>query len=71
MTNSGRVVGVDAAPDALDAAAELESSAEFVLGDAYALPFDDQTFDIVHTHQTLQHVQDPVAMLREMARVGI
>lgn len=66
----GRVVGVDAAPDALGAAAELASSAEFLLGDAYALPFDDKAFDIVHTHQTLQHVQDPVAMLREMARVA-
>lgn len=66
----GRVVGVDAAPDALAAAAELETRAEFVLGDAYALPFDDETFDIVHTHQTLQHVRDPVEMLREMARVA-
>jgi SAM-dependent methyltransferase len=66
----GRVVGVDAAPDALAAAAELDSTAEFVRGDAYALEFDDDTYDIVHTHQTLQHVHDPVAMLREMARVA-
>lgn len=66
----GRVVGVDAAPDALAAAGELETTAEFVLGDAYELPFDEGSFDIVHTHQTLQHVHDPVAMLREMARVA-
>jgi ubiquinone/menaquinone biosynthesis C-methylase UbiE len=66
----GRVVGVDAAADALAAAGELETAAEFVLGDAYSLPFDDDTFDLVHTHQTLQHVHDPVAMLREMARVA-
>jgi len=66
----GRVVGVDAAPDALAAAGELETTAEFILGDAYALPFDDGSFDVVHTHQTLQHVQDPVAMLREMVRVS-
>ena len=66
----GRVVGVDAAPEALAAAAELDSHAEFILGDAYALPFDDDAFDIVHTHQTLQHVHDPAAMLREMARVA-
>lgn len=70
----GRVVGLDAAPDAIAAArqhaAEVGSPAEFVLGDAVALPFAGSTFDIVHTHQTLQHVGDPVAMLREMARVA-
>lgn len=69
----GRVVGLDAAPDAITAAqahvVEVDSDATFVLGDAFALPFDDGAFDITHTHQTLQHVADPVAMLREMARV--
>src|SRR5690606_6776541 len=29
----------------------------------------DDSFDIVHTHQTLQHVADPVAVLRELRRV--
>jgi len=69
------VVGVDAAPAAVAAAtafaAEASPSAavSFLEADAFALPFDDGSFDIVHTHQTLQHVTDPVAMLREMARV--
>ena len=69
----GRVVGLDAAADAIAAArshaVEVGSAATFVQGDAYALPFDDGAFDITHTHQTLQHVGDPVAMLRELARV--
>ncbi len=69
----GRVVGLDAATDAIAAAeshaAKVGSAATFVQGDAFALPFDDGAFDITHTHQTLQHVGDPVAMLREMARV--
>jgi SAM-dependent methyltransferase len=69
----GRVVGLDAATDAIAAAeshaVEVGSAATFVRGDAFALPFDDGAFDITHTHQTLQHVGDPVAMLREMARV--
>ncbi len=71
----GRVIGLDAAVDAITAAeahaAELGSAATFVHGDAFALPFDDGAFDITHTHQTLQHVGDPVAMLREMARVTV
>ena len=37
--------------------------------DLYALDFADDTFDIVHAHQVLQHVPDPVGALREMRRV--
>jgi 2-polyprenyl-3-methyl-5-hydroxy-6-metoxy-1,4-benzoquinol methylase len=69
----GRVVGIDAADDvvaqAQDRAAEAGSAAEFAVADAYALDFPDDTFDIVHAHQILQHVADPVAVLREMRRV--
>ena len=35
----------------------------------HALDFPDDTFDVVHAHQVLQHVGDPVAALREMRRV--
>ncbi len=31
--------------------------------------FPDDTFDVVHAHQVLQHVADPVQALREMRRV--
>lgn len=33
------------------------------------LRFADDTFDVVHAHQVLQHVADPVRALREMHRV--
>ncbi|KAE8375720.1 S-adenosyl-L-methionine-dependent methyltransferase [Aspergillus bertholletiae] len=42
---------------------------EFTTGDAHALPFDNNTFDITHAHQVLQHVSDPVRVLQEMCRV--
>ncbi|KAJ7064749.1 S-adenosyl-L-methionine-dependent methyltransferase [Mycena amicta] len=42
----------------------------FSLGDAHALPFADNTFDVVHAHQVLQHVADPVKVLSEMKRVA-
>lgn len=40
------------------------------VGDVHQLPFDDDSFDVVHAHQVLQHVSDPVQALREMARVA-
>ena len=39
------------------------------VGNVHALPYDDDAFDVVHAHQVLQHVADPVQALREMARV--
>lgn len=44
-------------------------AAEYVVGDVHDLPFPDGTFDVVHAHQVLQHVADPVQALREMGRV--
>lgn len=70
----GRVVGVDSAPEALaharsHAAAEHMNAVRFVESDAYILPFDDATFDVVYAHQVLQHLADPIAALREARRV--
>jgi SAM-dependent methyltransferase len=43
--------------------------AEVRVGDVHALDLPDDEFDVVHAHQVLQHVADPVQALREMARV--
>ncbi|MDR0432270.1 MAG: methyltransferase domain-containing protein [Bifidobacteriaceae bacterium] len=42
----------------------------FEVADVYELPYDDDEFDIVHAHQLLQHLSDPVAALTEMSRVA-
>ncbi len=70
----GHVIGVDLASEAIEAAqAERENrgapNVAFHTADLYALEFADNTFDIVHAHQVLQHLPDPVAALREMKRV--
>ena len=69
----GRVVGLDVSPEPLDEArrtAERDGVAvSFEVGDVYALKTPDDSFDVVHAHQVLQHLTDPVAALREMARV--
>lgn len=70
----GRVVGVDTVPEVLEGAraraAEAGVHVEFVEGDAYALDMPDHSVDVVHAHQVLQHLTDPVAALREMRRVA-
>ena len=39
------------------------------VGDVHAIDLPDDEVDVVHAHQVLQHVADPVTALREMARV--
>jgi SAM-dependent methyltransferase len=41
----------------------------YAVGDVYALDADDDSFDVVHAHQVLQHLADPVSALVEMRRV--
>ncbi len=70
----GTVVGVDREPAvvaeaALPAHGDHVSNVEFRAGDVYSLEFDDGSFDVVHAHQVLQHLTDPVAALIEMRRV--
>jgi len=69
----GRVVGLDSSEDVLaearTAAAAADIEIELRTGDVYALDLPDDSFDIVHAHQLLQHLPDPVAALVEMRRV--
>jgi SAM-dependent methyltransferase len=70
----GDVVGIDAAGDVLamaraEADRRGQANVRFEVGDAYELGFEDETFDVVHAHQVMQHLSDPVAALTEMRRV--
>jgi SAM-dependent methyltransferase len=42
---------------------------DFVVGDMNAIPFRDQTFDLVTMSAALHHSEDPVRTLKEAARV--
>ncbi|MEV6952479.1 class I SAM-dependent methyltransferase [Streptomyces sp. NPDC051183] len=70
----GQVTAVDAAPDVLTRAGAYAkerglANVRFATADVHALEFPDDSFDVVHAHQVLQHVGDPVRALREMRRV--
>ena len=71
---TGRVTGLETGEAALAAArAEVElrgaTNVDLVAGDVLALDVPDDSFDVVHAHQVLQHVDDPVRALAEMRRV--
>lgn len=68
------MIGVDRAVAVLaqareEAERQRVSNVSFEAGDAYNLGFGDDSFDVVHAHQVLQHLSDPVAALGEMRRV--
>ncbi|MHA6763218.1 class I SAM-dependent methyltransferase [Streptacidiphilus sp. PAMC 29251] len=70
----GRVTAVDNSAEVLAQAERAVAEAgvtgvAFEVADVHALPFPDDSFDVVHAHQVLQHVADPVQALREMRRV--
>ncbi|MBP0458008.1 methyltransferase domain-containing protein [Streptomyces montanisoli] len=70
----GTVTAVDASADVLAAARATVADAglenvRFAVADVHGLDFPDDSFDVVHAHQVLQHVGDPVQALREMRRV--
>jgi SAM-dependent methyltransferase len=70
----GQVIGLEYAPDVLKQAQATADqrgikNIRFEIGDVHALDYPDGSFDVVHAHQVLQHVGDPVQALREMRRV--
>lgn len=68
----GAVTAIEPVPDALGAAQQAagERSIRFEIADVHNLPYADGEFDVVHAHQVLQHVADPIGALREMRRVS-
>ena len=63
-----RVTGIDADPSAVAAAAAAVPDATFSVGDAHDPP--PGPFDVVAAVQLLQHVANPLAVLRAAGRVG-
>jgi ubiquinone/menaquinone biosynthesis C-methylase UbiE len=66
----GSVVGVDIAEPVIEAArASLAVDVELVVGDVARLDFGDGEFEAVVCFETIEHVEDPFAVLDELARV--
>jgi len=65
----GAVLGIDSSADVIAEAQRDHPGVSFATGDVYHLDLPEASFDIVHAHQVLQHLADPVAALKEMRRV--
>jgi ubiquinone/menaquinone biosynthesis C-methylase UbiE len=68
----GEVVGLDSSPSMLEVAAERNPDAEFLVGDALDLPFEDGAFERITTGHFYGHLEetDRVRFLEEVRRVA-
>jgi 2-polyprenyl-6-hydroxyphenyl methylase/3-demethylubiquinone-9 3-methyltransferase len=66
-----QLTGIDASPGSLAVAARHDSTGNvrYQLGDARALDFPDESFDVVTAMDFLEHVDQPQEVMREAARV--
>ena len=68
-TPRGEVIGIEYSAEQLAAAHVTRPNQRFEQGDAHRIPFDGARFDVVYCRYLLEHVADPVQVLREMRRV--
>lgn len=65
----GRAIGVEYSAEQLRRASLASVNLHFVQGDAHHLPFDEESFDTVYCRYLLEHVREPVIVLKEIGRV--
>ena len=70
----GQTVGIDIGAEQLDGARALArdlgvKNVTFRQGDIFALPFEDDSFDVVFSQTVLYHIPDPEKALAEIKRV--
>ena len=68
----GKVIALDIVEELLEygrQAADGVDNVSFVKGDAAALPFERDAFDLTACHRTLHHVARPELVVSEMSRV--
>lgn len=65
-----RITGVDVDPEAAaEARAECDDRADVLLGDGLGLPFADESFDVITSFETLEHLHERSMFLAELHRV--
>lgn len=65
----GEVLGVEYSAEQLTLAQSSLPNLQFTQGDAHALEFADNRFDVVYCRYVLEHLANPLQALQEMHRV--
>ena len=63
------VTGIDAAPTLIRLARQVDPAGDYRVADAAALPFDDESFDLVVAFNSLMDIDDMPGAVREAGRV--
>ena len=65
------VTGVDLSAESLKVAGKFDEtkSVDYIVANAYELPFEDHSFDVVCALDFLEHVEDPARAIKEFSRV--
>jgi ubiquinone/menaquinone biosynthesis C-methylase UbiE len=72
---TGKVTGIDLSPYLIAAADRLAHEEgltehlEFRVGDVKSVDFEDRVFDAIVVHTLLSHVDEPLAVLKQAARI--
>jgi len=69
-TRAAQLVGVEISSTGADIARARPEITRVVVFDGTTLPFEDGFFELVFATHVLEHVADPVGLLREMRRVS-
>lgn len=74
LVPDGYVIGIDLESKVLEEAQANASSRglkniKFESGGIHALPYPNDTFDVIHAHQVLQHCGEPVKAITEIRRI--
>ena len=74
LVPEGHVLGIDNGEEVIEKARVVAAerglkNIDFQVADAHELDFPDHSFDVVHAHQVLLHIEGPSRALREWRRV--
>ena len=69
--HSQEIIGVDISPEAIQSARKKyqRNNLSFVVSDAMSTPFQDHSFDVIVSFETIEHIKNDLTFLKEVKRI--
>lgn len=66
-----KITGVDLSAESIEVAKRYDTTmtVQYIVADAYRLPFKDQSFDVITAMDFLEHIEEPARAIHEFSRV--